>query len=203
MQDNVVLRLATVLDAEEMLEIYAPYVSYTTVSFEYVPPTLDEFRERIVANTAKFPWIVCVIAGEIAGYAYASAHAARAAYQWTCDVSVYVKEKYHRMGIASALYDALFTILKRQRIHIAYACVTLPNIRSLMFHKAIGFNEVAVFKNAGFKFGKWHGVQWLERVLLAPSSPPKKLLTTYELNMSEIEKIFHESKRHLQHLDKR
>ena len=40
------IRGATEADLPRMLEIYAPYILHTTVSFEYTVPTAEEFLER-------------------------------------------------------------------------------------------------------------------------------------------------------------
>ena len=79
---EVVLRVAKESDAAEMLALYAPYVIQTTVSSEYDPPSLKEFRGRMRTYGERLPWLVCEVDGEIAGYGYASPHRTRAAYQW-------------------------------------------------------------------------------------------------------------------------
>lgn len=61
----------TMEDAEELLEIYAPYVKDTAISFEYKIPSLEEFKERIHHVSSKFPYIKAVEDGRILGYAYA------------------------------------------------------------------------------------------------------------------------------------
>ena len=52
------IRPATVQDVPRILEIYAPYVENTAISFEYTVPTLDEFTQRFLKITAQFPWLV-------------------------------------------------------------------------------------------------------------------------------------------------
>lgn len=190
MPETVIIRPALLSDAADMLEIYTPYVLYTTASFEYVPPSQEEFAGRVEQYSQKFPWLLCEIGGIPVGYAYASPHKTRAAYQWTCEVSVYVREEYHRKRVASALYTALFDILKSQRIYIAYAGITHPNSRSRAFHERLGFEEIAVYRNTGYKFGAWHGVSWFEKVLLAPQQPPGRVLSMDELSAKKLEDIF-------------
>lgn len=41
------IRIATENDAEELLNIYAPYVEKTAITFEYEVPSVEEFRTRI------------------------------------------------------------------------------------------------------------------------------------------------------------
>jgi phosphinothricin acetyltransferase len=109
----------------------------------------------------KYPWLVCEINGSIVGYAYASRYSEREAYNWSVDFSVYINPHYHGRKIGKALYSCLFEILKLQGYYNAYAGVTVPNIKSESLHEAFGFKSIGVYKNVGYKFGKWHDVKWL------------------------------------------
>lgn len=109
-----------------MAAIYAPFVASTAVSFEVVPPTPDEMGGRIREMTAIRPWLVCEHNGMVLGYAYASSHRERVAYQWSVDVSVYVREEARRSGVGTALYTSLFEMLILQGFYNAYAGITLP-----------------------------------------------------------------------------
>ena len=153
------LRLAVVRDAAAMLAIYAPIVSDTIISFELEPPSLAEMERRIASAESQWPWLVCERAGELIGYAYASQHRVRAAYQWSADTSVYVRADARRGGIARALYASLFEILALQGYYNAYAGITLPNPASVGFHEAMGFTLVGV-PQVGYKLGAWHDVGW-------------------------------------------
>lgn len=119
-----------------------------------------------------FPWLVCEIDGENVGYAYASKHRERAAYQWSVDVTVYVNPKFHRNHIATALYTALFGLLNLLGYYNAYAGVSLPNDKSEGFHESFGFKPVGVFHNAGYKHEKWLDVKWFELPILENSQIP-------------------------------
>jgi len=102
---------------------------------------------------------------KIVGYTYASKHRERAAYKYSADVSVYVAPEYQRRGIGSALYTRIFELLRRQGIYTVYAGVALPNEKSVGLHTSLGFREIGVYKNVGYKFGKWLDVLWLEKPL--------------------------------------
>ncbi len=99
------IRLATENDAEQIQAIYAPYVIHTAISFELEPPAVEEMRQRIMKTLQHWPWLVCENKGEVLGYAYASRYRERAAYQWSVEVSVYIDERFHRLGIGRALYS--------------------------------------------------------------------------------------------------
>lgn len=154
------VRLATANDAEEILDIYSPCILYSSISFETEVPSVEEMQKRIEACLQKYPWIVCLIEGKIAGYVYASKHREREAYQWSCECTVYMHDDFKGKGIGKELYDLLFHILKLQEFRNVYAGITLPNEASVSLHEKCGFKHFAIYQNIGYKFGKWHSVGW-------------------------------------------
>jgi len=125
------IRSVAVSDAEAVREIYAPFVSDVATSFEVVVPDLNEVERRIQMQRDRYPWLVFEKDAKVLGYAYASAHRSRPAYQWCVEVSVYVDPQAHRRGVGRALYEALFELLRRQGFVNAYAGITLPNPASM------------------------------------------------------------------------
>ena len=97
------IRLATEQDLSQILAIYAPYVENTAYSFEYTPPSPEEFLQRFCGITARFPWLVWEEAGHVLGYCYAGAPFERAAYQWCAEPSVYLAPEARRRGIGRNL----------------------------------------------------------------------------------------------------
>ena len=152
-------------DAEALLDIYRPFVTDTTVSFELVPPTLEEFKARIASAQTKWAWLVAETDGTLAGYAYASAFRTRAAYRFTAEVSAYVHPAHRGRGVARALYLQLFEVLVEKGYGNACAGITLPNDPSVAFHRSLGFSAVGTFHRAGWKFGAWRDVSWWEKEL--------------------------------------
>jgi L-amino acid N-acyltransferase YncA len=169
------IRLATEDDAAQVQDIYAPYCLHTPISFEEVPPSEAEIRQRIRTITARYPWLVCDKDGELLGYAYGSTHRERAAYRWSVEVTAYIREGRHRSGIGRALYTSLFRLLALQGFYNAYAGITLPNPGSVGLHEAMGFRHLGVYTAIGFKHGAWHDVGWwqtpLQPQVPAPAEP--------------------------------
>ncbi len=156
----MLLRLATPADAEGILNIYAPYIEETSFTFETEVPSAEDFAERIRTYLINWPWLVCEIDGVIAGYAYATRHRERTAYQWCVESSIYIHDNFQRTGIAKALYMALFEILKEQGFRNVYAVINLPNDKSVKFHENCGFSYFATYEKVGYKLGKWKNVGW-------------------------------------------
>ncbi len=170
------IRLAGVHDAQAIAEIYRPFVERTAISFETEPPTRQEMERRISETMTSHPWLVCEVSNQVAGYAYATRHRVRAAYQWSVDTSVYVDEKHWRMGIARGLYASLFPILAVQGFCNAFAGIALPNPGSVGLHETVGFTAVGVYERVGYKLGAWRDVGWWQRPLTALETPPEQPL---------------------------
>ncbi|UFP94552.1 arsinothricin resistance N-acetyltransferase ArsN1 family B [Gloeobacter morelensis] len=166
------IRLADDTDAKAVLDIYAPFVCGSPVTFEVEPPTVDEMQRRIGSTGERYPWLVCVGENRALGYAYASEHRTRAAYGWSVDCSVYIDPRYCRRGIARGLYTSLFALLRLQGFFNVFAGITLPNAASVGLHEAIGFKAVGVYRAVGYKLGAWHDVGWWQLPLQAPLCEP-------------------------------
>jgi L-amino acid N-acyltransferase YncA len=166
------VRDGTPEDAAACAAIYAPYVTGTAITFELVPPSPEEMRQRIAAALASHAWVVLEDGGRLVGYAYGGPFAKREAYRWSCEVSVYLELGRRRTGGGRALYEALFQRLSARGFRTIAAGMTLPNEASAGLHRALGFVQVGTFKNIGFKHDSWHDVAWLQRSLDGGEDPP-------------------------------
>lgn len=165
------IRPATPEDIPAILAIYAPYVTDTTITFEYDVPTLEAFTARFRDITHRFPWLVWEEDGQILGYAYASAPFARAAYSWCAEPSIYLLPEARGRGIGRRLYTALERILTKQGFTVSYALITGENLDSVAFHRHMGYRDLAEFPQCGYKFGRWLGVIWMEKRLQIVENP--------------------------------
>ena len=173
----VSVREASIEDAAELLEIYRPYVEHTDVSFEYVTPSVQEFAGRIAHTLERYPYLVAQNdEGEILGYAYASAFKSREAYDWSVELSIYVKDNMHRQGVGRQLYEELEKILYRQNICNLCACIAYPYPDSEKFHEKMGYKTVAHFHKSGFKAGKWVDMIWMEKALRDLDEAPQDFI---------------------------
>lgn len=163
----------TEADAPALLEIYAPYVEQTAISFEYAVPSAEEFRGRIRSISAKYPYIKAVDeAGVILGYAYAGAFKARAAYDWAVETTIYVRREHRGGGVGRTLYETLEHSLKAMGIcnlNACIACTDHPDEHltndSMFFHRHMGYRLVGTFHGCGYKFGTWYDMVWMEKLI--------------------------------------
>jgi len=169
---TMLIRLATPDDGPALADIYRPAVTDFATSFELDPPDGAEMGRRVARVVERTPWLVCERDGVALGYAYASPHRDRPAYQWSVEVSAYVHGDARRLGVGRALYASLFAALAVQGFRGAYAGVTLPNPASVGLHTAVGFTPIGVFRGVGYKHGAWHDVAWFERPLAPRDAGP-------------------------------
>jgi len=164
-ESPVTIRSATRHDAAAIHAIYAPFVEKTVISFEEIPPTIDEMEGRIEATLKSYPYVVAEREGQIVGYAYAGPHQERSAYRFSVEVTAYVAEGAWRSGVGRALYSVLLPELAQKGFHAAFAGVTLPNPGSVGLLEAVGFEYLGVYREVGFKFGQRLDVGWWQSLL--------------------------------------
>ena len=168
----MIIRSATPDDASAILDIYAYYVAKTAISFEYDVPSEDEFRERITNTLKRYPYFVLEDDGVIRGYAYAGVFKDRAAYDRSCEVTIYVDRDHKGKGYGRALYEALENALRKTEITNLYACIGDPieedeylTKDSEHFHRHMGYTKIGEFHKCGYKFGRWYNMIWMEKII--------------------------------------
>ena len=176
-----IIRFANFDDAANILKIYEKFIKETVVTFEIEVPSIESFQNRMKSIMDFYPWLVCEIDGEIAGYAYASKHGERAAYRWSADLSVYIDEKFHRHHLGTDLYDEVIQYLKKQGFCTLYAAISTPNPKSQAFHESYGFKKIGEFKNVGHKMGKWLDVTWYDLQIAEYSENPQEPLSIQQI----------------------
>jgi L-amino acid N-acyltransferase YncA len=160
------IRAATIADAEALAEIYNHYITNTVVTFEEEAVPASEIAERMkVVWSASLPWLVAEVDGRVAGYAYASKWNGRCAYKFSAEITVYLAPAHAGRGLGSELYGRLFSILRDRGMHAVIGGIALPNAASVALHEKLGLERVALFKEVGFKFGRWIDVGYWQRTL--------------------------------------
>ena len=165
------LRIAKETDVPAILEIYAPYVTDTTITFEYNVPTEAEFLQRFREITEEFPWLVWEEQGKILGYAYACRPFQRTAYRWCAEPSIYLIPAARGNGIGRKLYTGLETLLKDMGYRMLFALITGENKESVAFHEKLGYTVAGRLSAAGYKLGRWCDVIWMEKQLQIVDNP--------------------------------
>ena len=190
MEEEIIIRDATVNDIEAMLNVYAPYVENTAVSFEYEVPSIDEVRSRFEKITKKYPYVLAEDSnGKVLGYTYYSEFKNREAYRYSVETTIYLAKEACGRGIGRKLYEVLEKAAKAQNITNMNACVAtcktedeyLTN-RSYYFHEKMGYKLVGTFHNSGYKFDRWYDMVWMEKSVGEYFVPAKSFIPYKELS---------------------
>jgi L-amino acid N-acyltransferase YncA len=171
---RLTIRPARIDDGAAVADVYAPYVLKTAVSFEVEAPSAAVMGERIDTTIVTHPWLIAESGRAVVGFCYAGKHSQRAAYRWTVDVTIYVKEDIRRSGVGRSLYAVLLETLRRQGFRSAFSEIVLPNDGSIRLHETAGFRNIGVHKDIGFKFGRWHDIEYWRLGLSESSAPPSE-----------------------------
>lgn len=162
MKEELTIRVAKPEDAKGLLEIYAPYVEKTAITFEYEVPSEEEFAGRIRHILTKYPYLVLEENGELLGYVYAGTFNERSAYDWAVETTIYIREDQKKRGLGRKMYAALEQVLKKQNITNLNACIGVPEVpdehldrNSMDFHHHLGYRLVGEFYQCGYKFDTW------------------------------------------------
>ena len=182
------IREATEDDAEALLEIYSYYVENTAATFEYQPPTAEEFTERIVNARKRYPYLLIEHEEDIGGFAFAHAFRERPAYDYSAEVTIYLRHDLRGHGLGKKLYTALEDELRRMGVISLYACVALPfgadehlTEDSPRFHEALGYRRCGEFRSCGYKFDRWYTMVWMEKLIKEFPARPQPLTAYPEL----------------------
>ena len=166
------IRSATTQDAARILAIYSYYVEKTAISFECEVPSLAEFIGRIAKTLQKYPYLVAEEDGVVQGYTYAGPFKERAAYDRSCELSIYLDRDVKGRGYGRKLYEAMEDALKDKGFLNMYACIADPitedeylTKNSEQFHQHLGFVKVGVFHKCACKFGRWYNMIWMEKFI--------------------------------------
>ena len=154
------IRRAIRADVPAILNIYAPYIRDTSITFEYDVPEITDFEARFDGIADRYPYLVWEEDGRILGYAYADRAFARKAYAWDADLSVYLDMDARGRGIGGRLYGCLEEILRSYGYHNLYALITGDNAASVRFHESRGYSRLGTLVQSGWKFGRWYDVYW-------------------------------------------
>lgn len=152
-------------DAADICLIYNKYVLNTCISFEESAVTIEEMMERIASIKHHFPWLVDEEDGKVIGYIYAGQWKGRSAYRYSVEAGYYIHSDQTGKGIGTRLMAEFLRELQAMSIHSVICGIALPNPASIALCKKFGFEQVAHFREVGFKMDRWIDVDYWELVL--------------------------------------
>jgi phosphinothricin acetyltransferase len=157
------IRTATENDLPRLLEIYNDIIINTTAVYDYEPHTMEMRKQWWETKKAQgFPVFVAEEEGRIVGFSSIGPFRAWAAYKYSVENSVYVASDERGKGIGKLLIPPLLDASKSLGMHTVIAGIDATNEASIKLHQRFGFEEVAYFKQVGWKFERWLDLKFLQ-----------------------------------------
>lgn len=168
----ITIRSSSDADLPEMLTIYNDIILHTTAVYQYQTHNLEMrrawYEDKLKAG---YPVFVAESEGKVAGFSTFGPFRAWQAYKYTVENSVYVAADHRGKGIGRLLMMPLIKEAKKREMHAIIAGIDATNTVSLHLHQSLGFEEVAHFREVGYKFGRWLDLKFLELLLDTPAHP--------------------------------
>ena len=96
---TLLVRDVRTADAEAISELYAVHVRTSIATFEFDPPTPQQWTAKIeAAANAGRPFLVGTLADEVIGYAYVSPWTPRPGYRHTVEDFIYLAAQHTGRG---------------------------------------------------------------------------------------------------------
>ncbi|PWA04768.1 GNAT family N-acetyltransferase [Flavobacterium psychrotolerans] len=163
---SIIIRPATQNDLPAILDIVNYSILHTTANYSYDVQSLEMQQKWFEDKKSKhFPVVVAEMNGIVIGFGSYGTFREKIGYQFTVEHSVYVSSNATGKGIGRLLLTELITLAKAQGYRTMIGAIDADNSGSIAFHKKFGFVESGVIKDAGFKFGKWLDVLFMQLIL--------------------------------------
>ena len=160
------IRKAIESDLPQLLIIYNEIILNTTAVYDYEPHSLEMRRQWFDAKKEQgFPIFVAEDSERILGFSSIGPFRAWAAYKYSVENSVYVAAGARGHGVGRLLLAPLIDAARKLNLHTIIAGIDAMNEASLRLHKSFGFEEVADFKQVGWKFGRWLDLKFLQLIV--------------------------------------
>jgi L-amino acid N-acyltransferase YncA len=161
----MLIRLATVADAEAIRRIYNLEVQGSTATFDLVPRSLADQEAWLASRSGAFAAVVADDAGQVVGFSSISPYKERAAYRTTVEDSVYVERDHHGRGIGRLLLERVLDVAADSGFHAVMARIEAGGTASRALHARCGFELVGVEREVGRKFNRWLDVAIMQCLL--------------------------------------
>jgi len=164
------IREATSSDFGEITEIYNQIVLTSTAIYNDQPVTLaDRLAWWGARREQGYPVLVAQTGESIAGFASFGDFRAWPGYRFTVEGTVHIRSGLRGQGVGTTLLKELIRRAREMGKHTMIAGVDAENAASLRFLQRFGFEQVAHFREVGFKFDRFLDLIFLQYWLSAAS----------------------------------
>ena len=157
----ITIRPAKPDDAEAIVPIVNHIIDTISVTFTTARKTAESVRDEIITRDGAY--FVALYAGQIVGFATYFPFRGGPGYARTKEHSIVLAPEAKGLGGGRALIEALCDHARAAGVHSLWAGVSAENPAGVAFHRAVGFEQVAVLPEVGFKFGRWMDLVLMRR----------------------------------------
>lgn len=159
------IRQATPADAEAISTIYNREVTEGTATLDLVPRTVPEQERWIRDRSGGLAVLVAEGDDGLVGFASLSFYRDRPGYRTSVEDSIYIAPGHQGSGVGSKLLGRLISTAELHGFHAVFARIIGPQEASVALHQRHGFELIGIEQQVGRKFGRWHDVAVLQRLL--------------------------------------
>ncbi len=150
---------------QEIRDIYIYYINNSTATFHKHEVSMDEMRKIVLFDNPKYESYVIKEGEDICGYTILAQYKVREAFDYTAEVTIYLKNGYERKGIGRLALEFIEDRAKTKDIHMLISLVCGENKGSLSLFKSKGYEVCGHYKEVGYKFNRWLDLISLQKKL--------------------------------------
>ena len=157
------IRLARIADASAVAAISNTMIRDTLATFTTDQRSVENVAVDIKARGPAF--LVADISGSVAGYATYGPFRAGPGYAQCREHSVLLTPQVRGQGVGRALMNAMEASAKADNVHVLVASISSANPAAIAFHSAIGFTQVGLMPEVGFKWDQRLDLVLMQKIL--------------------------------------
>lgn len=164
---DLLMRPVADADLPAIRDIYNHYVRSSTVTFDEVESTIEDWESKASRLAAAgIPFLVAESEGEVLGYALGQPWSAKSAYRFTIENSIYLAPSAAGRGVGWALLAVFLDRCRDAGLRQVIAVIADQGAEaSIALHRKAGFSDAGRLLEVGEKFGDRLGVLFLQKAL--------------------------------------
>lgn len=159
------IRPAAPADCPGIAAIWNPIIRDTAVTFTTAEKTAEGLAATLAEKAAAgLPFLVAEDGG-LLGFATYGPFRAGPGYARTMEHTIILGPAARGRGVGRALMAAVEDHARARGVHSMFAGVSAENPAARAFHAAVGYAEIAVLPEVGWKFGRWMDLVLMQKRL--------------------------------------
>jgi phosphinothricin acetyltransferase len=161
----ITIRAATDADLPAILDITNEQVLNGTATFDVEPRTVEQQQEWVKQFGGPYVLLVADDAGEVVAWGCLHPYGGKVGYRFTTENSVYIRHDRRRTGLGRLMLEALIAAGRANGFRTVIARITTDNTASIALHAALGFTQIGLEREVGYKFDRWLDVAVMQLML--------------------------------------